>query len=813
MNTLDTIQSVQNAGSTQPPTDAVLSAARAACTRIAPLWPLKNFVAVNPFLGVTELPFSDACSLYSKLIPAGMQMQPSYYQAKLASGEISAADLDAALKSAAEKISAPASNRVPDPETLKQAVAALKDQTQNASPTKHGQAVVEWISHFCASYFDAGQSTWRSPWRHLPLFTAWHAFAALDCTPDRAGVQGFRSWIRSQPTHPETFLAEWVPKLGVPSEQWPDFLQGLLLSVRGWAGHVRYREWEAGSNPGDRLLELLAIRVAYEAGIRQLTGCAAWNFQKTEPETESRTELLFLMQLAEEHAWQTRLFAAIAKNHGGASQPRPDRPAAQAVFCIDVRSETYRRALESVSPWVETRGFAGFFGVALEYLPFGQRSGTARCPVLLKPGHRIREGIAGGSAETEDQILNEKRLGRRISHAWNAFRSSAISCFSFVETAGLAYGLDLLQSGFSTKSAPAGPPPGTEPLLTRHEGVHGGAGIALGERIHIARGFLKNLGWQDRFASLVLICGHGSGTVNNPYGSGLDCGACGGHAGDANARVCAAILNDPDVRKTLASDGPSIPSDTWFVAGLHNTTTDDVTLLDTHRVPASHHADLQQLKGWLDAAGAITRRERAPKLGLDPRAKSLDSKVRTRSKDWSQVRPEWGLAGNAAFVAAPRFRTAGQNLGGRVFLHDYDWRLDADNTVLELILTAPVVVASWINLQYYGSTVNQASFGSGNKVLHNVVGTFGVCLGNGGDLQTGLPWQSVHDGTRWMHEPVRLHVVVEAPTQRIDAILQKHPGVRALVENGWILLTALDSGSLHRRESGGVWATQGSARS
>jgi uncharacterized protein YbcC (UPF0753/DUF2309 family) len=164
-------------------------------------------------------------------------------------------------------------------------------------------------------------------------------------------------------------------------------------------------------------------------------------------------------------------------------------------------------------------------------------------------------------------------------------------------------------------------------------------------------------------------------------------------------------------------------------------------------------------------------------------------------------------------VAAPRFRTAGQNLGGRVFLHDYDWHLDTDNTVLELILTAPVVVASWINLQYYGSTVNQACFGSGNKVLHNVVGTFGVCLGNGGDLQTGLPWQSVHDGTRWMHEPVRLHVVVEAPTQRIDAILQKHPGVRALVENGWILLTALDSGSLHRRESGGVWATQGSARS
>jgi hypothetical protein len=28
-----------------------------ACGRIAPLWPLKHFVAVNPFLGFAEKPF------------------------------------------------------------------------------------------------------------------------------------------------------------------------------------------------------------------------------------------------------------------------------------------------------------------------------------------------------------------------------------------------------------------------------------------------------------------------------------------------------------------------------------------------------------------------------------------------------------------------------------------------------------------------------------------------------------------------------------------------------------------------------------
>ncbi len=110
-----------------------------------------------------------------------------------------------------------------------------------------------------------------------------------------------------------------------------------------------------------------------------------------------------------------------------------------------------------------------------------------------------------------------------------------------------------------------------------------------------------------------------------------------------------------------------------------------------------------------------------------------------RSSDWSQVQPEWGLAGNAAFIAAPRERTQHLNLKGRVFLHNYDPLKDIDNSILELILSAPMVVASWINLQYYGSTVDNNLFGSGNKVIHNVVGTFGVWQGNSGDLQTGLP--------------------------------------------------------------------------
>ena len=74
-------------------------------------------------------------------------------------------------------------------------------------------------------------------------------------------------------------------------------------------------------------------------------------------------------------------------------------------------------------------------------------------------------------------------------------------------------------------------------------------------------------------------------------------------------------------------------------------------------------------------------------------------------------------------------RTVGKRLDGRAFLHDYDWRKDEGFSILKLILTAPVVVASWISLQYYGSTVAPQLFGAGNKLLHNVVGGFGVFEG------------------------------------------------------------------------------------
>jgi uncharacterized protein YbcC (UPF0753/DUF2309 family) len=176
-----------------------------------------------------------------------------------------------------------------------------------------------------------------------------------------------------------------------------------------------------------------------------------------------------------------------------------------------------------------------------------------------------------------------------------------------------------------------------------------------------------------------------------------------------------------------------------------------------------------------------------------------------RIRNWAEVRPEWALAGCQAFIAAPRLRTSGKSLEGRAFLHDYDWMQDKNFSVLELIMTAPVIVASWISLQYYGSTVMPDHFGGGNKLIHNVVGGMGVVEGNGGVMRAGLPWQSVHDGEKFIHQPLRLSVCIEAPREAMGEILQRHDQVRALFDNGWLHLFALDqSGHMAWRYAGNL---------
>ena len=115
------------------------------------------------------------------------------------------------------------------------------------------------------------------------------------------------------------------------------------------------------------------------------------------------------------------------------------------------------------------------------------------------------------------------------------------------------------------------------------------------------------------------------------------------------------MLNEAPVRLALAARGIEIPETTRFVAGLHNTTTDEITLYDQDELAASHQPDVATLKQSLVAAGNRARRERATHLGLTKLSDAeLHAQVCKHANNWAQVRPEWGLANNAAFIVAPR---------------------------------------------------------------------------------------------------------------------------------------------------------------
>ena len=504
----------------------------------------------------------------------------------------------------------------------------------------------------------------------------------------------------------------------------------------------------------------------------------------------ARSHLVNLvLHAAYEIAGRESLLDGIRETAAEAEADKADaRPIVQAVFCIDVRSERYRRALESVSEGIETLGFAGFFGFAIEVAPIDGTQGGAQCPVLLTPQYLVRETAPGASPAEVERMARSTWLERQFAAARKQFSAAAVASFAFVESLGLAFAWRLVADTFRWRLRDDGDTFAPSAAPSEVEGR--AAGIGFRERVELARGALAGMSLTDGFAPVVALIGHGSTTVNNPYASRYNCGACGGHTGEANAIIAAEVLNDFQVRGELRAMGIDIPVDTIFVAGIHDTTTDDVELVFPHGTPATHANRISQFEAALAEASDLSRRERMQSFSLRDAA-DPEKAVRRRSRDWSEVRPEWGLAGCMAFIAAPRRRTASLDLGGRTFLHSYDYAKDEDFDVLELIMTAPLMVASWISLQYYASTIDNKVFGSGDKTLHNVVGGLGVLEGNGGDLRVGLPMQTLHDGTRHVHEPLRLTAMIEAPVEAITTILEEHEPVRELVENGWIHLFAL----------------------
>ena len=817
---------------------------------IAPLWPLASFVAVNPLLGLQHLPFDDATAVARRWLRARTHLTLAAFRQTHERGVTTDADLRRAIvevdPSLGSKLGFEIGERTVDAVEVVR-LDLLKgpdDKPRETAGDRVGRtdvgtvrAVSQIVAAWCAVFVDEAGVPWPMPGREHGFFHAWRELAPHDRRLRRlAGPNGMQ-WLAQLSDRPVEALAASLDALDIHGDR-VDALREHLGRLPGWAGYARWHdEWAPPGHdrPSLRLVDLLAVQVAATAAAahgtvpqqppqdqdreaekllddRVTAVLAALGSTSDDPFVTSAVRGI-LQQVpppvrksmwleAKEGNFRDRLLGLLSRPDPG---PVAERPDVQVAFCIDARSEGLVRHLQACGPY-DTFGFAGFFGVPVRWRPLGSTESQPRCPPLLTPEHEVVEQPLAPDGALG--YLNAQRAAGAGHEAFHFSKGSLPGPFALAEAAGyimgpaaavrtLAPGLARRLRGLATRRV--GPPQTRPAIEAEHDG---GSGFSLEERVSFAKNVVRTMG-LTRFARLVVLCGHGSHNVNNPHASSYDCGACGGAPGGPSARVVVAILNDPAVRAGLQEQEITVPDDALFVAAQHDTVADVVTVLDREAVPETHEGLVVAFERDVAVAGGRLARERAGRLPGNPR------KVRVRGHDWAQVRPEWGLASNAAFVVGPRSITAGLDLACRVFLHSYDAEGDGDGSALETIMTAPLVVAQWISAQYYFSAVDPDQFGAGDKTLHNPVGGIGVMLGEGGDLQVGLPAQAVGVGDRRMHQSLRLLAVIQAPLERTEAIIQRNQVLRELVGGKWITV----AGRSHAdepwsiRSPGGTWVT------
>jgi uncharacterized protein YbcC (UPF0753/DUF2309 family) len=802
----------------------VASLVALAARTVPPIWPLESAIAVNPLAGFENLPFEEAVGRAAQRFQARRNLPLVKWRELLAIGRVEERFLrDAAIQklgglNPAFELIGPDISRL---DLLMARLLHLPVENEEEAPANLAPDAA-FIAKWCAAFFDQGQAAFAMPHRELGLYRA--ALAVIAHDPEFRTLTGDagQHLLLSVPRDPLDAIAEGLVALGIPRSEEDGKLADLVARLPGWAGHIRWRNENADTDISDGapagMADLLALWLLLERGGAVVTPHAS----KVEPDLTAQLLARFgltsatlanlhkkgkkrlaeiatmdegalggLFQIAAE--WTYRSSLATRLQSGAASPVSYETPDAQLIFCIDVRSEPFRRMLEAQGRY-ETFGYAGFFGLPIALHRFGDMRRRRLLPVLLSPQHDVVEAPAPGREQDALSLAAGQEQARRTSVLFNAGKQGTATAFATAEATGSLAGVLMAARTLSpglVKRVSALISPSREDVLAPAVGEHKDhvwhPTFTLAEKVGFALALFKLTGLSAQTARLVALVGHGGSALNNPYASALDCGACGGHAGGSNARVLASFLNDPDVRAGLALEDIKIPDATWFIAAEHNTTTDEVVIFDKPSVPETHRDDLKRLAESLAKAGAANRERRATLLGRTARD------LLTGAMHWGEVRPEWGLAGNAAFIVGPRTLTREIDLEGRAFLHSYNWQIDSDGTALTTILTAPMVVAQWINCQYLFSTIDNDRYGSGDKVTQNVVGGIGVLQGNGGDLRIGLPKQSLFtDNGTPFHVPQRLLTVVIAPFDRVERVVKSNDILDRLFGNGWVTLVVMD---------------------
>ncbi|WP_179978955.1 DUF2309 domain-containing protein, partial [Bacillus thuringiensis] len=772
--------------------DLVASASRV----IAPLWPISTFAAHHPWMGLEKQSFEQVADWLKEIRNVDIYPSAAMIHSAKAKGEIEESFLQSGLSrwldsqsfhiprkkveqfcQVALKLEELPSSLLSLPEVNKLAeemsyinTESMKDSSlqpvSSLIENQKGENLSDILNYhiikWCKLYLDDSGSSWTMPNREKGFYRAWQHLIKFDPALSKNERKVLKDW----PQDAQVALARALSELGISESNIQAYLEGHLLSLPGWAGMIRWRSQQSIQEQ-ELLIEYLAVRISMELAITKpylplknqkvekkvaiVPLIASWiywgNISTREwlqmPAAEQSELLVFAYRFDENirrklwlEAWEQTHAEQLRKKIASKQRATNDkkRVLAQLAFCIDVRSEPFRRHLEKLGPF-ETFGIAGFFGLPIATSELGSNNNHPSLPVILKPKHQIKELTNENELKSYEQ---RKRVGSSVRYTFKTMKQNVLTSMALPELSGPLFGLQMVTRSFVPRGVGGFIRNLRKTMLQKPDTtfslnhVHDTKGeIPIGftkeEKVNYVRQALKMVGLTEKFAPLVVMCGHSSQSTNNPYAAALECGACGGAAGGFNARVFATLCNLPEVREALFAEGIKIPEDTIFAAAEHKTTVDELEWIYVPKLSKTAQEAFDCIETIMPNVSQHANRERLTQLpNFKTKIKNPSKEAHRFAEDWSEIRPEWGLARNASFIIGQRELTQDCDLEGRAFLHNYDWKQDESGDILANIIAGPGTVAQWINLQYYASTVAPHYYGSGNKTTQTVTAGLGV---------------------------------------------------------------------------------------
>ena len=715
------------------------------------------------------------------------------------------------------------------------------------------------LTKLAGSYLDQGIAFTEMPGREAGFLKAFRKTYINHVVLNEVWMQGLEEECRSQEKYNQDasdVVVKILNILAIPEELWPEFITQTLLVLGGWAGMFYQYECYPQRIPVHNLpakimdflavqltLELVAIKFALKTAGVAFEKLKSFSFRKNQNADNSGSKIKILARILQYEAFiAAQAFGFQASNfsakkaekwleevanfndferryylllsyenhyrqmvldrlvdHQKLIHKTPQIYHFQAVFCMDEREESLRRHLEEIYPQAETFGFAGFFGVAMQYLGLDDIKPRALCPVVITPKILVEE------VAIDENILGKytktRNIFGKIANFIRKSRKSLIYSAIWSCTAGIVKIIPLIgRSLFPLKTAQLLKgfhkiwvnQPKTRLKLERtdeNEYKFGyQVGFSIEEMTDIVFSVLNAMNLKKNFAKIVIFVGHGSSSLNNPHEAAYNCGATGGGKGGNNARAFAIMANHKKVRKNLKLKEINIPDETVFVGAGHDTCSNSIEYFDVDLLNEEATENLKKVIKVLEEASNHNAHERCRRFDSVPKnIKPAQAKLyaEQRSLDLAQPRPEYGHGTNTTCIIGRREKTTGLFFDRRAFLISYDPENDPNGDVLANILQAAAPVGAGISLEYYFSSVDQFNYGAGTKLPHNITGLIGVMDGYSSDLRTGLPWQTVE-----IHEPMRLLTIIEAKPQILEKIAKEKPEVGRLVANGWIQFVA-----------------------